>query len=218
MHAASIFSAQFPHANQRFQAATSVADFASLSLRACTPSVPPRSTPRRLMPTAIGTFRGPIVWHIAIARSRRARGSWRDRRDDLEKYKDRRHGDRGSDSPEPEAPDPACRAACRYAQSQSRPARPSESESSPRQRLQNSRQRRRLDISRPNTHLATPRAQEIGVELVTSSDLGDRCPFLKALINDPALLVPSPGSTSALARRKITVIANRHQRWCPSSG
>ena len=28
-----------------------------------------------------------------------------------------------------------------------------------------------------NAHLATPREQEIGVELVTSSDLGDRCPL-----------------------------------------
>src|ERR1700676_1186282 len=51
---------------------------------------------------------------------------------------------------------------------------------------------------------------------MTPSDLGDRCPFLKALFNDPALLVPRPGSTPALACRRIIVIANRHQRWCPS--
>jgi len=97
---------------------------------------------------------------------------------------------------------------------------PSESESSPRQRLQHARQRRRLDVSPnedpvafrkndfhlaaafgqfrsvassraivtgrigigsfrkdgSNAQLAAPGEQEIGVQLVTSSDLGDRCP------------------------------------------
>ena len=49
-------------------------------------------------------------------------------------------------SPEPAAPAPACRAACRCGRSQSRPGRRSESGSSPRQRLQDARQRRRLDV------------------------------------------------------------------------
>ena len=52
---------------------------------------------------------------------------------------------------------------------------------------------------------------------MASSDLGDRCPFQKALFNDPTLLVPRPGSTLAPNQREITVIPNRHHRWCPSS-
>jgi hypothetical protein len=52
---------------------------------------------------------------------------------------------------------------------------------------------------------------------VTPSDLGDRRPILETLFNDLALLIPLPGSALAPHRRQITIFANRHLPWCPSS-
>ena len=72
-------------------------------------------------------------------------------------------------------------------------------------------------LSPLDCHRATPGEQEIGVELVAASHLGDRRPFREALFNDPTLLVSRPGSPLAYHRREITVIPNRHHRWCPSS-
>ena len=84
--------------------------------------------------------------HTAIARGHRAKGSSPGRLCDPGKCKDRRSADRASTAPEPEAPDPACRGACRCGPQRSTPAPRSASGSSFAQDAQNSPKRVGVDV------------------------------------------------------------------------
>ena len=99
----------------------SVADCASRCLPTCTPSGPPKSTQRPLSPKARQTSPDPVAWRKATAQRRHAKETSPNHRAAHEKYRDRRHGGRASTAPEPEAPIPACHAACRCGPSRSNP-------------------------------------------------------------------------------------------------
>ena len=84
--------------------------------------------------------------HTTIARGHRATGSSPDRLCDPGKCKDRRSAGRASTAPGPEAPDPACRGACRCGPPRSTPALRSASGSSFAQNAQNPTKRIDVDL------------------------------------------------------------------------
>jgi hypothetical protein len=91
------------------------------------------------------------------ARGRRATGSSPDRRGARGKCRDRRRADRASTAPEPEAPTPACRDACRCGPPRSTPAPRSASGSSFAQNVQNPS--KRIGVHRVVDAHAAPRAK-----------------------------------------------------------
>ena len=112
--------------------------------------------------------RGRAASRTAIARRRRARGSSPDRLCVRGRCKDRRRAGRASTAPEPEAPDPACRDACRCGPPRSTPAPRSASGSSFAQNAQNPTKRIGVHVV-VDAH-AAPRAE------LDFDDAGPRSP------------------------------------------
>jgi hypothetical protein len=113
----------------------------------------PISKRRPLSPRARRTFLGPIALRRVKVRSRRAKALSPDRRGARAKYANRRHEGRASVAPGPEAPTPACHAACPCDPSRCKRAHRSAS-GSRSQRLQGCRnQRRRSAGADPNASI-----------------------------------------------------------------
>jgi transposase len=68
-----------------------------------------------------------------------------------------------------------------------------------------------LLLDRIDAHLATPSENEVGVDVVSSRNIGDRRTFFLAFFDNPTLLLKRPVSTSPIAA------AARNHRWCPLS-